>query len=353
MQVTTTIPQEDLQRIPETVRRIEAQGYDGVTTLENRHDPFLPLAVAAVSSKRLSLATGIAIAFARSPMVVANLSWDLQGASQGRFVLGLGSQVKGHNERRFSAPWSAPAPRMREYVQALQAIWRCWATGERLAFEGDHYQFSLMTPNFTPEPIDAPPPPVTIAAVGPAMLRVAGEICDGVRLHAFCTRRYLENQVLPRLSKAMTVQDRAREHFLITGGGFVVTGPDDATVARIFEWVRMRIGFYGSTRAYWPVLAEHGLEDLGEKLNRMSKAGQWQQMTSEISDDVVRLFCAVGRHDEIAAAIETRFGGIADAVSDSASSDLEGAMPPDLIQDIRRLSTPFTGFARPASEAAP
>jgi probable F420-dependent oxidoreductase len=344
MQVTTTLPQADLKRIPEAVRRIEARGYDGVVTMENRHDPFLPLAIAAVASTRISLSTGIAIAFARSPMVVANLGWDLQGTSGGRFVLGLGSQVKGHNERRFSVPWSAPAPRLREYVQALRAIWRAWQTGERLAFEGEHYTFTLMTPNFTPEPIGCAPPPITIAAVGPAMLRLAGELCDGVRLHAFCTRSYLERQVLPRLDAALTAGGRRREHFLITGGGFVATGPDDETVARIFDWVRMRIGFYGSTRAYWPVLAEHGLEDLGEKLNRLSKAGKWQQMTAEISDDVVHLFCAVGRHDEIANAIEARFGGLSDAVADSASADLEGAMPPDLIQDIRRIPSRFRGY---------
>lgn len=346
MRVTTTIPQNDLNLVPAAVRAIEARRYDGVGTLENRHDPFLPLAVAAVNSETLTLSTGIAIAFSRSPMAVANVSWDLQGASRGRFVLGLGSQVKGHNERRFSVPWSPPAPRMREYVQALRAIWRAWSTGEKLNFEGEHYRFTLMTPNFTPEPINVPPPPITIAAVGPAMTRVAGEECDGVRLHAFCTRAYLENVVMPRLENALAKSGRRREEFLVSGGGFLVTGPDDKTVAEVFEWVRMRIGFYGSTRAYWPVLAEHGLEDLGEKLNHMSKTGQWEAMTREVSDDVVHLFAAVGRHDELAGAVEQRFGGITDTLSDSASAEMEGNLPPDLIEDLKKIPTPFQGFRR-------
>jgi probable F420-dependent oxidoreductase len=346
MRVMTSLPQHDLRLIADATARIEARGYDGVTVPENRNDPFLPLAVAAVNSTRIELATGIAIAFARSPMVVANTSWDLQRASGGRFVLGLGSQVKGHNERRFSVPWSAPAPRVREYVQALRAIWRCWQSGEKLDFEGEHYRFTLMTPNFTPPPLETAPPPVTIAAVGPVMMRVAGEVCDGARLHAFCTRKYVENVVMPRLERGMAVAGRARENFQITGGGFVATGPDDAAVARVFEWVRTRVGFYGSTRAYWPVLEQHGLEDLGEKLNHMSKTGKWDAMAAEIDDDVVHLFCAVGRHDQIAKAIEERFGGgVSDAVSDSAPGAGDGAMPPDLIQDLKRIPTPFRGFA--------
>jgi len=345
MRVLTTIPQDNLNKVPAMVQGIEAAGYDGVTTLENRHNPFMPLAVAALNSKRLSLATGVAIAFARSPMTVANIGWDLQAASGGRFIVGLGSQVKGHNERRFSVPWSAPAPRMREYVQALKAIWRNWKTGEALSFEGEHYTFTLMTPNFVPEPIDAPPPPVTIAAVGPAMMKVAGEVCDGVRLHAFCTRKYLENEVLPRLETALSGSGRDRSNFEITGGGFIATGPDDETVAKMTDWVRYRVGFYGSTRAYWPVLEQHDLQDLGLKLNHMSKTGQWDQMAGEVSDDVVRLFAAVGRHDEIAGAIAERFGGVSDTVSDSASSEIAGDLPPDIIQDIQRIPAAFTGYA--------
>ena len=183
MRLTTGVPNDDLNRVADSIRQSEALGYDLATTQENRHDPFLPLAVAAVASERIELATSISIAFARSPMVFANLGWDLQKSSGGRFVLGLGSQVKGHNERRFSVPWSAPAPRLKECVQAIRTIWDCWKQGGKLDFQGEHYRFSLMTPNFTPEPMTPPPPPITIAAVGPAMMRVAGEVCDG----AVCT----------------------------------------------------------------------------------------------------------------------------------------------------------------------
>jgi len=333
VKVFTTFPQADLRQIPDAVRAIEADGYDGIVALENRHEPFMPLAVAAVNSERLQLATGVAIAFPRSPMVVANTGWDLQKASNGRFELGLGSQVKGHNERRFSVPWSAPAPRMQEYVQAVRAIWTSWQTGEPLNFEGDHYRFTLMTPNFTPEPLETPLPAITIAAVGPATLRV----CDGVRLHAFCTREYIEAAVMPQLATGLQQAGRSRSDFSISGGGFVCTGPDDASVAEQVEWVRYRIGFYGSTRAYWPVLEQHDLLDIGQQLNHLSKNNGWDQMAALVSDDVVRLFAAVGRHDEIAAAIEDRFGGISDAVGASASPEIPADLPPDVIQDIQRI----------------
>lgn len=345
MQVHSTLVQNDLQKVPDEARRIEAAGYDGVATQENRHDAFLPLAVASVNSERLQLSTSIAIAFARSPMSVANMSWDLQVASRGRFVLGIGSQVKGHNERRFSVPWSAPAPRMREYVKSLRAIWRTWKTGEPLNFEGEHYRFTLMTPNFTPEEMPYPTPPITIAAVGPAMLRAAGELCDGARLHGFCTRKYFENVILPELSLGLKKGGRDRATFQVSGGGFVATGPTDEAVEKRVNWIRQRVAFYGSTRAYWPVFEQHGLEELGATLNHMSKTDQWDAMAGEVTDDVVRLFAAVGRHDEIAAAIEERFGGFTDTVSDSASYDRPGNLPPDVIQDIQRIETAFKGFS--------
>src|SRR5262245_58585782 len=254
MRILTTLPQDDLDAVPDAVRAAEAAGYDGVVTSENRHDPFLALGIAAVNSARLALCTGIAIAFSRSPMPVANASWDLQAASRGRFVLGLGTQIRAHNENRFSVPWSAPAPRMREYVEALRAIWRCWEKGEKLAYRGQHYKFTLMTPTFTPESTGQPMVPITIAAVGPVMLRLAGELCDGVRLHGFCTRRYIDQVVLREVGTGMTRSGRAREHFEISGGGFVATGADEGAVAKMVEWVRYRVAFYASTPAYWPVL---------------------------------------------------------------------------------------------------
>ena len=331
MKIITSIPAHDLQAFGVAARSVEDRGYDGISTQENRHNPFLPLAVAATTTSTLELRTSIAIAFARSPMVAANLGWDLQQASNGRFVLGLGSQVKGHNVRRFSVPWSPPAPRLREYVRAIRAIWNCWQTGDALDYSGEHYQFSLMTPNFTPEPLNCPLPAIHIAAVGPAMMRLAGAECDGVMLHPFCTRKYLDNVVMPILDDALANAERTPEHFEISGGGFIATGADDVAVEKMTQWVRMRIGFYGSTPSYWPVFAQHGLEDLGHKLIEMSKKGQWDEMTQEISDDVLRLFCAVGRHDEIAAAIETRFGGVANVIAADEN------LPADLLADIRRI----------------
>jgi probable F420-dependent oxidoreductase len=344
MRILTNLPQDDLGDVPAAAREAETAGYDGLVTSENRNDPFLALGVAAVNTSRVGLHTGIAIAFSRSPMPVANASWDLQVASRGRFVLGLGSQVRAHNENRFSVPWSPPAPRMREYVEALRAIWRCWEKGEKLAYRGQHYKFTLMTPNFTPKSTGQPMVPVTVAAVGPAMLRLAGELCDGVRLHGFCTRGYLDEVVLPQVRTGLLKSGRAREHFEIAGGGFIATGADEGDVAKMVEWVRYRVAFYASTPAYWPVLEVHGLQELGRKLNVMSKAGQWDRMASEISDEVVRLFAAVGTHRELARAIEHRFGGVADAVAPSGGYGMRQVLPPELIQDIRRIPSAFTGF---------
>jgi probable F420-dependent oxidoreductase len=346
--VFTTLPQENLRKVGAAARAIESDGYDGVASMENKHDPFSALAVAGTATERIELHTSVAIAFARSPMAVANVGWDLAGATGGRFVIGLGSQVRAHNERRFSVPWAPPAPRMREYVQALRAIWRCWKTGERLSYEGEHYRFTLMTPNFTPEPIDAPAPPVMIAAVGPAMLKVAAEECDGVKLHGFCTRKYIEAAVNPRLAEGLAKAGRKRENYEISGGGFVATGPDDATVARMFEWVRERVAFYGSTQAYWPVLALHGLEDLGYKLNAMTRQGKWAEMAKEVPDDVVHLFAAVGRYDQLVNAIADRFGGLTDAINARANAAQPGPLPLDLIQDIRAIPHAFRAFNREA-----
>lgn len=337
MRVLTSISGHDLNDVPPLVQKLEAGGFTDVSTQENRHDAFLPLAVAATSSESLNLRTSISIAFARSPMSSAMMSWDLQAASGGRFTLGLGSQVKGHNVRRFSVPWSPPAPRIREYVQSVRAIWDCWENDTKLDYQGEHYQFSLMTPNFTPEKLTCPVPKIQIAAVGPAMMKVAAEECDGVMLHGFCTGKYLDEVIMPRLEKGLANAGRKREDFEISGGGFVATGKDDEAVQEVFEWIRMRVGFYGSTPSYWPVFEVHGLEDLGHKLNDMSKKGQWEQMTKEIPDDVVHLFAAVGRHDELVGALTNRFGGRVDIVG------LPDDTPPDVIQDVRSVSTPYAG----------
>jgi len=343
MRVSTSIVSNTLQAAAARARRAERSGYDAVLSMENQHEPFLPLAAAVLTTERVELATAVAIAFPRSPMVVANAAWDLHVSSGGRFVLGLGSQVKGHNERRFSVPWSPPAPRLKDYVLALKAIWRCWEYDEPLHYEGLHYRFTLMPPNFKPGVSGLGLVPVTLAAVGPAMLRVAGEVCNGVRLHPFCTREYLQQVVMEQVQRGLDRSEREREYFEVSGGGFLVTGVDDATVGERLEWVRQRVAFYGSTRTYFPVWEQHGLEDLGAKLHHMSVQGRWGEMAREIPDDVLHLFAAVGRHDEIVAVIEARFGGLSDAVSESLPPGHEPSLVPDLIQDIQRLPRRFQG----------
>src|SRR6476660_2350797 len=259
MRVFTRLPLADWKAAQQAARDAEAAGYDAVMSVELGHDVFAPLAIAALATQRGELTPSVAVAFPRSPTVLASQAWDLHANSNGRFVLGLGSQVRGHNERRFGIPWSPPAPRLRDYVRALRAVWHCWESGGKLDYRGEHYQLTLMTPDFSPEPTGLAMAPVTIAAVGEAMLRVAGEVCDGVRLHPLCSRRYLEEVALPRISEGMQRSGRSRGNFDVFGGGFVVTGVDAQTVAEGMEWARRRIAIYSSTRTYAPILALHGL----------------------------------------------------------------------------------------------
>lgn len=315
MRVNTSLPYTDWRACGPAAARAEADGFDGVTTPELAHDPFIPLAMAAVASGTVELATSVAIAFPRSPMIVANLAWDLQVNSGGRYVCGLGTQVRAHNERRFSVPWISPAPRMGEYVQALRAIWRRWETGEKLDFKGKFYNFNLMTPEFSPKPSGLPAIPVMIAAVGPEMQKTAARLCDGVRLHGFATRKYVAEVVRPLLAAELEKRDLGFEHFEVTGGGFVATGPDEAAVKAAAEKTRYRVAFYGSTPAYRGVFDIHGISDLGVKLHEASRRGEWDKMAAMVDDDVLDLFCVRATYDKLPNAIADRFGGLADAVS--------------------------------------
>jgi probable F420-dependent oxidoreductase len=343
MRVETTVPLDDWRAVPDAARRAEELGFDGLTSSEIAHDPFTPLAFAAVATRRIRLATAIAVAFPRSPMITANLAWDLHAHSGGRFALGLGPQVKGHNERRFSVPWSAPAPRLAEYVQALRAIWRTWEKGEPLHYEGEHYRFTLMTPEFSPRPTGLPPIPVFVSAVGPGMLRTAGRVCDGVLLHGFCTRRYLEEVAIPEVGKGLARAGRERQHFEVWGGGFVATGPDDAAVAKQLEWVRYRIAFYGSTRTYAGVLTLHGWDDLAASLHRLSVQGRWGEMAAQVPDDVVHTFAAVAPYERLAGAVRERFGGLVDTIALGFEEGTPDGLARELIQDLRRIETPYRG----------
>jgi probable F420-dependent oxidoreductase len=345
MRVFTAIPMADWRQAGPAARAAEDAGFDAVMTVELGHDVFTPLALAALATQRVELTPSIAVAFPRSPTITASHAWDLQANSAGRFVLGLGSQVKGHNERRFGIEWTPPAPRLRDYIGALRALWRCWETGEKLDYHSKHYTLTLMTPAFSPAPTGLPMVPITIAAVGEAMLRVAGEAADGARLHPLCSRRYLEETCLPRIAEGMTRSGRTREHFDVHGGGFVVTGPDTDAVARAAVRTRERIAFYASTRTYLPILALHGLEDLGLKLHNMSVRGNWQNMAAEITDDVLHVFAACAPYAGLTTAIADRFGGAADSIDLNFPPDAPPGLQRELLADIRRIPHRFTGFA--------
>jgi probable F420-dependent oxidoreductase len=344
MRVFTAIPMADWRQAGPAARAAEDAGFDAVMTVELGHDAFAPLALAALATERVELTPSIAVAFPRSPTVTASNAWDLHANSGGRFVLGLGSQVKGHNERRFGIEWTPPAPRLRDYVGALRALWRCWETRGKLDYHSQSYTLTLMTPAFSPEPTGLPMVPVTIAAVGEAMLRVAGQVADGARLHPLCSRRYLEQVCLPRIAEGMTRSGRIRERFDVHGGGFVVTGPDEAAVARASVRVRERIAFYGSTLTYLPILALHGLEELGMNLHTMSVRGRWQEMAAEISDEVLHIFAACAPYDGLAEAVAARFGGAADSIDLNFPPDAPIGLQRELVADIRRIPHRFTGF---------
>jgi probable F420-dependent oxidoreductase len=344
MRVFTALPMTDWRETGPAARAAEDIGFDVLRTAELGYEVFIPLAFAALATERVELTPSVAIAFPRSPTVMASIAWDLQANSRGRFVLGLGSQVKGHNERRFGIAWTPPAPRMRDYIGALRAIWRCWETRGKLDYHSDHYTLTLMTPAFSPEPSGLPMVPVTISAVGEAMLRVAGQVADGVRLHPLCSRRYLLEICLPLIAEGLGRSGRAREHLDVHGGGFIVTGPDAAALAKAMDRVRERIAFYCSTRTYFPVLALHGLEELGQKLHRMSVAGRWRDMAAEVSDDVVRIFAACATYDGLAHAIAERFGGAADSIDLEFPADAPVGLQRQLLADIRRIPHRFNGF---------
>jgi probable F420-dependent oxidoreductase len=297
---------------------LEAAGYSGAWTAETSHDPFLPLALAAEHTQAIELGTSIAVAFARTPMTLANLGWDLQALSRGRFTLGLGSQIKPHITRRFSMPWSKPAARMRELIQAIRAIWACWLDGERLAFRGEFYTHTLMTPFFTPDARDLEGfgvAKIFLAGVGELMTEVAGEVADGFVCHAFTTERYFREVTLPALERGRSKAGRTMEGFEIVGPSFVVTGNDEAELAAAATGTRQQIAFYGSTPAYLPVLELHGWSELHDELNNLSRQGRWEDMGTLIDDEVLDAFAVVAEPEQVAPQLLGRYGDVIQRVS--------------------------------------
>ena len=295
--------------------KAEQSGYDGVWSAETNHDPFLPIAVGAAATEKLEFGTGIAVAFARNPMTLAVLANDLHLLTKGRFMLGMGSQIKPHITKRFSMPWSHPAPRMRELVLAIRAIWRTWETGEPLAFRGEFYTHTLMTPFFDPGPNPHGNPKILLAGVGEHMTEVAGEVADGFLVHGFTTERYLREVSLPALERGAGKAGKTRADLTVSYPGFVVTGPDEKNMAAAAKGVREQIAFYASTPAYRPVLELHGWGDLHTELNILSKRGEWVKMGELIDDDILNAFAVVRPLDEVAAEVKRRFGDVVDRFS--------------------------------------
>jgi probable F420-dependent oxidoreductase len=319
----------DLAGLDDQVDRAKRAGLDGVWTTETAHDPFLPLLLAAERAPGLTVGTGVAIAFARSPMTLAATANDLHERSGGRFVLGLGSQVEAHITRRFSMPWSAPAARMREFVLALRAIWAAWQSGERLYFRGEHYSHTLLPPLFRPGPNPYGPPPVLLAAVGPRMTRVAAEVADGLLVHSFTTERYLRDVTLP------AVAEHRSGPFTICYPGLVATGTGERDYEAAVAAVRRQIAFYGATPAYRPVLDRHGWGDLHTELQRLSRRGDWDTMTSLVDDEVLGTFAVTGEPAAAGAEIARRFGDIVDRFTLATPYALDEAAHRVLVAAVR------------------
>jgi probable F420-dependent oxidoreductase len=305
----------DWTRAGEGAKKAEDAGYAGVWVPETNHDPFLQLLLAAQTTERVELGTNIAVAFARNPMTMAVQANDLQAYSKGRMILGLGSQIKPHIEKRFSMPWSSPAARMREFVLAMRAIWGCWNDGTKLEFRGDFYTHTLMSPFFHPGPNAYGAPKVMLAGVGELMTEVAGEVCDGFLAHGFTTERYLREVTMPALERGMARGGRSRDDFQISIPAFVVTGRDEKEMAAAAVGTKAQIAFYGSTPAYKGVLELHGWGELQGELNNLSKQGKWAEMGQALDDEILAAFAVVAEPDKVAGLLKNRYSGVIDRLS--------------------------------------
>lgn len=315
MRVEALLTGDSIEEIAAAAKRAEALGYDGVITTETGHDPFFPLLIAAEHTSRISLGTAVAIAFPRSPFVVAQIAWDLQRFSHGRLLLGLGTQVKGHNERRYATPWTAPpVPRLREYILCLRAIFQAFQNGARPDFSGQYYQFTLIPPVFNPGPNPHGHVPIYISAVNKFMARLAGQLCQGIRLHPMNSPKYTREVLLPNIEAGARKAGRPLSEVDIVGAPFIITGKDEEEIEKGKGPVKQRIAFYGSTRSYLPVLATHGWEEVGLQLYRLSMEGRWGEMASLISDEMLAEFATTGTYDEIVPRLKERWGDIVTSV---------------------------------------
>jgi probable F420-dependent oxidoreductase len=298
----------DLKDAQALAQAAEAIGFDAIWTSETQHDPFLPLTHVAAYTSRLKFGTAVAIAFARSPLTVAHTAWDLAKQSNGRFMLGLGTQVQAHIERRFGMTWSPPVPRLREYVQAMRAVWTTWQTGGKLNFRGAEYKLTLMTPFFSPGPIDHPNVPIFIAGVGTPLCKLAGEVADGFHVHPYHTRKYLSEVVLPAIAAGAQTADRKREAIEMATMAFVALSEDEIAAQR------QQVSFYASTPSYRPVLELHGWGKVGEELGSLAARGKWAEMPELITDEMLETFVIIGSWDDIAEKLRAKYDGLLDRV---------------------------------------
>ena len=305
----------DPENIGAVARRVEEQGYDGAWATETGHDPLLVLAQAAPHTERLQLGTGIVVAFGRSPMITATMANDVQLLSKGRLLLGLGSQIKPHIEKRYSMPWSHPAARMREYILAMRAIWSAWNEGTKLEFRGEFYTHTLMTPFFSPGPNPFGPPKVFLAGVGELMTEVAGEVADGFLVHGFTTERYIREVTVPALERGLARAGRDRASFQVSYPGFIVTGGTGEEMEAARGFVKAQIAFYASTPAYRPVLELHGWGEMQPEFNALSKQGEWAKMGELVSEEMLETFAVVAPSSEVAAGVSARVGDVVDRFS--------------------------------------
>jgi len=315
LMIDTPIGASNIADLATTARAAERTGFAGLVTAEASHEPFLPLMIAAEHTRTIELLTGIAVAFPRSPMITAYTAWDLQRYSNGRFLLGLGTQVKGHNERRFNVAWESPGPRLRDQILALRAIWTCWQTRSKLDYAGDFYRFDLMTPFFDPGPQEHPNIPIYIAGVNRYMCRLAGELCDGLHVHPMHTRRYVEEFVRPLIAEGAARGGRDPKDVRLASACFVVRGDTDEEVERGSRAVKQQISFYASTRTYAPILDLHGWSEVSPRLNELSRQGKWNEMPELISDEMLAEFAVIGKSDQVGPLLKQKYDGLLDRIA--------------------------------------
>ncbi len=310
MHFDASLPPVPLAQVAPIARAAEALGFDTLWTSETQHDPFFPCVLIAEHTQRLRMGTAIAVSFARSPATLAYKAWDLAQYTQGRFILGLGTQVKAHIERRFGMPWpESPVGKLREQILAIRAFWESWQNGSRLNFRGEYYRLSLMTPFFNPGPIEYPSIPIYIAGVNTGLARLAGEICQGFHVHPFHSPRYLREVILPAIEEGLRRAGRKRQEFQISVTAFVATNEQER------EFARSQIAFYASTPSYHSVMALYGWQELAERLSVHAARGEWEEMPKLISDEVLAEFCLIVSEADLAAALRERYQGLADRLT--------------------------------------